>query len=92
MPTFDYQCAECGNVFEVKRRFGEDAATASCPDDGAEATRLFSPPLDMIVYGNEYKTRVPPPSSTSPAVGGGHGHSHGPGGHSHSHGPGGHTH
>jgi len=93
MPTFDYQCGDCGNVFEVKRRFGEDADSARCPEDGADAKRLFSPPLDMIVYGKGYTTKVAPPSSTPPA-GGGHGHSHGPGGHSHghSHGPGGHTH
>ncbi|HZP54416.1 zinc ribbon domain-containing protein [Actinocrinis sp.] len=94
MPTFDYQCGECGHVFEVKRRFGEDAQTAACPEDGAEAKRLFSPPLDMIVYGKEYTVRTPPPTTTPSSGGHGHshGHSHGPGGHTHSHGPGGHTH
>jgi len=91
MPTFDYRCDECGHTFEVRRRFGEDAATATCPEDGAEATRLFSPPMDVIVYGKGYTTR-PPAAPPGPPAGGGHGHSHGPGGHSHSHGPGGHTH
>jgi putative FmdB family regulatory protein len=93
MPTYDYRCDACGNVFEVKRSFSEASKTAACPDDGAEATRLFSPPLDMIVYGKEYTTKVTPPSS-APTSGGsfGHGHSHGPGGHTHSHGPGSHTH
>jgi putative FmdB family regulatory protein len=89
MPKFDYRCDACGNVFEVRRSFSEDSSTASCPDDGAAATRLFSPPLDMIVYGKEYTTKAPPPSS-APTAGGSYGHSHGPGGHTH--GPGGHTH
>jgi putative FmdB family regulatory protein len=92
MPKFDYRCDECGNVFEVRRSFSEDSTTATCPDDGAEATRLFSPPLDMIVYGKEYTTKTPPPSSTSPASRAGTGQSHGFGGHGHSHGPGSHTH
>lgn len=91
MPTFDYECTACGKVFEAKRRFGEDTNQANCPEDGADAKRLFSPPLDMIVYGNGYNTRVPPPAST-PTTGGSFGHSHGPGGHTHSHGPGTHTH
>ncbi len=104
MPTYDYRCERCGNVFEARRSFSEDAASAPCPDDGAEAVRLFSPPLDVLVYGKEY-TRprpAPPPGGGAPGsagAGGGHGHSHGPGGHrhgpgghSHSHGPGGHTH
>jgi putative FmdB family regulatory protein len=91
MPTYDYQCGQCSRVFEVRRSFSEDASTAPCPDDGTDATRLFSPPLDVLVYGKEYTVR---PSSPPPAAGGGgdhgHGHSHGPGGHTH--GPGGHTH
>lgn len=96
MPTYDYQCGQCSRVFEVRRSFSEDASTASCPDDGTVATRLFSPPLDVLVYGKEYTVRPPSPPAAGGSAGGG-GHSHGPGGHTHgpgghTHGPGGHTH
>ena len=93
MPTYDYRCDHCGTVFEARRGFSEDASSAPCPDDGTAAVRLFSPPLDVLVYGKEYTVRrqpTPPPAGGAGA--GDHGHSHGPGGHGHTHGPGGHTH
>jgi putative FmdB family regulatory protein len=95
MPTYDYRCDQCGTVFEARRSFSEDASSAPCPEDGTGAVRLFSPPLDVLVYGKEYRTPGrTPPAAPGPAGGGDHGRSHGPGGHSHghSHGPGGHTH
>ena len=93
MPTYDYRCDQCGTVFEARRSFSEDASTVPCPDDGTAAVRLFSPPLDVLVYGKEYTVkRQPTPQPGGSAGGGDHGHSHGPGGHGHSHGPGGHTH
>ncbi|TMJ29821.1 MAG: zinc ribbon domain-containing protein [Alphaproteobacteria bacterium] len=92
MPTYDYRCETCGRVFEARRSFSEDASSAACPDDGAAAVRLFSPPLDALVYGKEYTRRPPTPPPGPAGSGGDHGHSHGPGGHGHTHGPGGHTH
>jgi putative FmdB family regulatory protein len=97
MPTYDFQCTSCEAVFETFRSFAQGTDDVVCPEDGEPATRLFSPPMDMIVYGSKNSsptTQVRPPG---PPAGGGHGHSHGPGGHSHgpgghSHGPGGHTH
>jgi len=91
MPTYDFRCTSCEAVFEAARSFAQGTDDVVCPEDGEAATRLFSPPMDMIVYGGKNSsptTQMRPPGP--PAAGGGHGHSHGPGGHSH--GPGGHTH
>ena len=53
MPKFDYRCDDCGAIFEVTRSFGASSASAACPHDGAAATRLFSPPLDLLLYRRE---------------------------------------
>jgi putative FmdB family regulatory protein len=90
MPTYDYRCEQCGQVFEAKRRFSEDASSAPCPDDGTPGVRQFSPPMDVFVTGKGYNTPGVPPPMAGGSPGGGGGHSHGPGGHTH--GPGEHTH
>jgi putative FmdB family regulatory protein len=91
MPKYDFHCTRCDAVFEAFRSFAQGTEGVVCPADGAPATRLFSPPLEMIVYGGKSSESVssirPPSPATSGPV---HGHSHGPGGHTH--GPGSHTH
>ena len=96
MPNYHFACQRCGKTFEAFRGFSQGTDGVVCPDDGQPATRLFSPPLDMIVYGGKSSTPVsgvrppgPAPSGPPHSHGGG-GHTHGPGGHTH--GPGGHTH
>lgn len=89
MPTYDFRCTSCDAVFEAFRSFAQGTDDVVCPHDGGQATRLFSPPLDMIVYGGKSTGSPVVPPGGLPG-GGGHGHSHGPGGHSH--GPGGHSH
>ena len=42
MAAYDYRCAECGVVFEVRRPVTADARDARCPDGHAEVTRLWS--------------------------------------------------
>jgi len=93
MPKYDFRCTSCEAVFEAFRSFAQGTDDVVCPEDGAPATRLFSPPLDMIVYGGKSSESVssirrPGPAPSGPPHGGGH--THGPGGHTH--GPGGHTH
>jgi putative FmdB family regulatory protein len=93
MPTYDFRCSSCDAVFEAVRSFAQGTEDVVCPDDGAPATRLFSPPLDMIVYGGKSSNPVSsirPPGAAPSGPPHSHGHSHGPGGHTH--GPGGHTH
>jgi putative FmdB family regulatory protein len=87
MPKYDFQSTSCEAVFEAFRGFAQGTDGVVCPDDGEPATRLFSPPMDMIVYGSKNSNptaQVRPPGPRAPRGGGfGHGHSHGPGGHSH---------
>ena len=63
MPTYDYECRECGKVFEVFRRFSELDEEVSCPDCGSEKTeRVFSIPHieGETVAGSGYgKTESP---------------------------------
>ena len=101
MPTYDFRCAHCGSVFEAFRTFSEGTDDVTCPSDGTTAERLFSPPMDLLVYGREpaswsaRKVTVPPGGISchdhepdgSHSHGGRHGHSH-EGGHTHTHGPG----
>ncbi|MGB9606494.1 MAG: FmdB family zinc ribbon protein [Bryobacteraceae bacterium] len=46
MPLYEYQCAECGEVFELLRRADEADEPAECPRCGSEHTQrqlsLFS--------------------------------------------------
>jgi len=74
MPTYDYKCNECGQVFEVFRRLSELDKEVNCPNCGSKKTeRVFSIPYieGETVAGSEYgKTEAPP---TSPATGRGMG-------------------
>lgn len=42
MPTYDYQCQSCRNVFSVNHKIGESAP--NCPDCGGEVKKLLSAP------------------------------------------------
>ncbi|MFW6125643.1 MAG: FmdB family zinc ribbon protein [Chloroflexota bacterium] len=43
MPIYEYQCAECGERFEVRQSFGDDGSKVSCPKCKAEnPKRLIS--------------------------------------------------
>jgi putative FmdB family regulatory protein len=44
MPIFEYQCQECGHVFEVLTRGAAGSHTATCPKCGKrDVERLLSP-------------------------------------------------
>ena len=73
MPKYDFRCTSCETVFEAFRSFAQGTDGVVCPDDGAPATRLFSPPLDMIVYGgktSESVSSIRPPRSGQPGFDG----------------------
>ncbi len=42
MPTYDYRCTACENLFEVTRSMGQ-ASDEHCPDCEAPAKRVFTP-------------------------------------------------
>ncbi len=80
MPLYDFHCPKCGLDFEVSRPRSEAANPVNCPQDGSEATRIFTP-LAFVKPGGAESAAPPPPA---PGLDGhGHGHSHGPGGHTH---------
>jgi putative FmdB family regulatory protein len=53
VPRYDFRCDACGSLFELTRSFSQSDIPAACPHDGATATRLFSPPLDLLMYRRE---------------------------------------
>ncbi|MFN8633479.1 MAG: zinc ribbon domain-containing protein [Chloroflexota bacterium] len=75
MPRYDFRCAECGSVFEETRSFSASDEPAACPRDGARATRLFSPPLELLTYRREPVARTGPVSIPPGALSC---HDHGP--------------
>lgn len=75
MPKYDYRCQDHSHVFELTRSFGTASEPAYCPEDGSAATRLFSPPLDLLMYRRE---PVVPTVRTSLPAGALSCHDHGP--------------
>ena len=50
MPKYDFRCDACGSRFELTRSFAALSAPAICPYDGGNASRLFSPPQDVLLF------------------------------------------
>ena len=43
MPIYEYQCAQCGDKFEMRQAIGEDGSKLNCPKCGTpNPKRLFS--------------------------------------------------
>ncbi len=67
MPLYDYQCAACQNVTEVRHGFKE-AMTEKCPTcGGSDMKRVFSA-APIIFNGSGYyitDSRGPAPSDSS---------------------------
>ena len=43
MPIYEYECADCGERFEVRQPMGEDSSGVNCPKCQAQnLRRLFS--------------------------------------------------
>ena len=42
MPTYTFQCDDCGRPFELQRPMAQAGDPATCPKDGAPAHRLFN--------------------------------------------------
>ncbi|HXJ80695.1 MAG TPA: FmdB family zinc ribbon protein [Candidatus Methylomirabilis sp.] len=82
MARYSFRCPECRLSFEISRPMSEASQAATCPADGATATRVFVAP-DMVL-----KRSTGPVAPAAPRSSGfsHHGHSHGPGSRHHSHG------
>jgi putative FmdB family regulatory protein len=52
MPLYDYECPECGLIFEMKQSFDDEAA-ADCPKCQSAARRVFTP-VPIIFKGSGF--------------------------------------
>lgn len=55
MPLYDYQCAKCGKVFEVRQKFSDEPLTTH-PDCGGDVTKLLSAPAFQFKGSGWYIT------------------------------------
>jgi putative FmdB family regulatory protein len=55
MPLYDYQCAKCGKVFEVRQKFS-DAPLTTHEGCGGEVTKLLSAPAFQFKGSGWYIT------------------------------------
>ena len=44
MPTYTFQCQECGRVFNRRCSFHEDLSAMRCPQGHERTIRIFRPP------------------------------------------------
>ncbi len=55
MPTYDYECENCGNRFEVIRGFHEEGGD-NCPNCGSKSRQIFTPAPIIYKCGGFYVT------------------------------------
>jgi putative FmdB family regulatory protein len=58
MPTYEYECASCARVFEVRQRISEPPLTV-CEACGGSVRRLLSPAAFILKGGGWYTTDYP---------------------------------
>ncbi|MFD0272873.1 FmdB family zinc ribbon protein [Kitasatospora sp. NPDC127111] len=68
MPTYQYQCTECGNGLEAVQKFTDEALT-TCPDCQGRLRKVFSA-VGVVFKGSGFY-RTDSRSSSSSSVGAG---------------------
>ncbi|MFE7188358.1 FmdB family zinc ribbon protein [Kitasatospora sp. NPDC057541] len=68
MPTYQYQCTECGNGLEAVQKFTDEPLT-TCPDCQGRLRKVFSA-VGVVFKGSGFY-RTDSRSSSSSSVGGG---------------------
>lgn len=68
MPTYQYQCADCGEALEIRQSFSDDALT-ECPTCGGRLRKVFNA-VGVVFkgsgfYRNDSRGADPSTSSTS---------------------------
>jgi putative FmdB family regulatory protein len=53
MPRYDFECGNCGYVFEVSRS-ADDQSMVKCPKCKHKANKLFSPNVNFIFKGSGF--------------------------------------
>jgi len=64
MPLYDYRCAGCGKVTEIRHGFNE-TNTALCPHCGGALARVFNPAPIIFNGSGFYKTDSRPAEKKS---------------------------
>jgi len=73
MPTYDYQCDDCGHRFEHFQQMS-DAPLKTCPECGGKLTRLIGTGAAVIFKGSgfhstDYRTSQPSCGRDRPCCG-----------------------
>jgi putative FmdB family regulatory protein len=63
MPLYDYRCAACGKVTEIRHGFN-DTNTEPCPQCGGALVRVFNPAPIIFNGSGFYKTDSRPAAKT----------------------------
>lgn len=67
MPLYDYKCAQCGKISEVRHGFDVRYAEP-CPDCGGTLTRVFNPAPIVFKGSGFYVTDSRKGRSSAPAT------------------------
>jgi putative FmdB family regulatory protein len=67
MPTYDYECIQCGHQFEVFQKIN-DKPRSRCPECKGKVRRLISPGSGLIFkgkgfYATDYKRKPSQPGA-----------------------------
>ena len=65
MPTYQYQCTECGEALEAVQKFSDDALT-ECPNCGGRLRKVFSA-VGVVFKGSGFYRTDSRGASTSSA-------------------------
>ena len=63
MPTYQYQCADCGEALEIRQSFSDDALT-ECPVCGGSLRKVFNAVGVVFKGSGFYRTDSRPAGST----------------------------
>ncbi|MGD0968926.1 MAG: FmdB family zinc ribbon protein [Candidatus Aquilonibacter sp.] len=66
MPLYDYRCAACGKVTEIRHGFN-DTNAEPCPQCGGELARVFNPAPIIFNGSGFYKTDSRPAAKSEPS-------------------------
>jgi putative FmdB family regulatory protein len=67
VPTYQYQCTECGEALEAVQKFSDDALT-ECPNCGGRLRKVFSAVGVVFKGSGFYRTDSRGSSSSSTAT------------------------
>ncbi|MBI3160533.1 MAG: zinc ribbon domain-containing protein [Chloroflexi bacterium] len=68
MPTYNYECRQCGAEFNRNLHYNEDPARVDCPNGHAQVRRVYiAPPVVFKGSGYYVTDSHPADSKASPA-------------------------